>query len=122
MIVWIAGLVGIPKDFYEAALIDGAGRWQAFWNITLPLLAPTTLFVIVTSTIGALQAFSLQFVMTKGGPSNLTTTVALLVYNYGFNYFRMGVAAAMSVVMFVFIIIVTLLQLRYMRAEETRYT
>ena len=122
MIVWIAGLVGIPKDFYEAALIDGAGRWQAFWNITLPLLAPTTLFVVVTSTIGALQAFSLQFVMTKGGPSNVTTTVALLVYNYGFNYFRMGVAAAMSVVMFAFIIIITIVQLRSMRTEETRYT
>ncbi|HXF64435.1 MAG TPA: sugar ABC transporter permease [Caldilineaceae bacterium] len=122
MIVWIAGLVGIPKDFYEAALIDGAGRWQAFWNITLPLLRPTTLFVVVISTIGALQAFSLQFIMTKGGPSNVTTTIALLVYNYGFNYFRMGVAAAMSVIMFIFIIIVTLIQIRYMRAEETRYT
>jgi multiple sugar transport system permease protein len=122
IIVWIAGLVGIPKDFYEAALIDGAGRWQAFWNITLPLLAPTTLFIIVTSTIGALQAFSLQFIMTKGGPGNLTTTVALLVYNYGFNYFKMGVASAMSVVMFVFIILITMLQLRTMRTEETRYT
>lgn len=122
MIVWIAGLVGIPRDFYEAALIDGADSWQAFWNITLPLLAPTTLFVVVTSTIGAVQAFSLQFVMTKGGPGNLTTTIALLVYNYGFNYFRMGVAAAMSVVMFAFIITITLLQLRSMRSEETRYT
>jgi multiple sugar transport system permease protein len=122
MIVWIAGIVGIPKDFYEAALIDGAGPWQAFWRITLPLLRPTTLFVIVISTIGALQTFSLQFVMTKGGPSNVTTTIALLVYNYGFNYFRMGVAAAMSVIMFVFIILVTLIQIRYMRSEETRYT
>ena len=108
------------KDFYEAALIDGAGRWQAFWNITLPLLRPTILFVVVITTIGALQAFSLQFVMTRGGPSNVTTTIALLVYNYGFNYFRMGVAAAMSVVMFVFIIIVTLVQIRYVRSEETR--
>jgi ABC-type sugar transport system permease subunit len=114
--------VGIPRDFYEAALIDGAGRWQAFWNITLPLLRPTTLFVVVISTIGALQAFSLQYVMTKGGPSNVTTTIALLVYNYGFNYFRMGVAAAMSVIMFVFIILVTMVQIRTMRAEETRYT
>lgn len=122
IIVWIAGLVGIPRDFYEAALIDGAGRWQAFWNITLPLLAPTTLFIVVTSTISALQAFSLQYVMTEGGPGNLTTTVALLVYNYGFNYFRMGVASAMSVVMFVLIIIVTIFQLRSMRTEETRYT
>lgn len=122
MVIWIAGLVGIPKEFYEAALIDGAGRWQAFWQITLPLLRPTTLFVVVISTIGSFQAFSLQFIMTRGGPSNLTTTIALLVYNYGFNYFKMGIAAAMSVFMFVVIVIVTLLQIHGVRAEETSYT
>lgn len=122
MIVWIAGLVGIPKEFYEAAIIDGAGRWQAFWNVTLPLLRPTTLFVVVISTIGALQAFSLQFIMTRGGPSNVTTTVALLVYKYGFEYFKMGVAAAMSVIMFIAIIAITLLQIRSVRSEETSYT
>lgn len=122
MIVWIAGLVGIPREFYEAALIDGAGRWQAFWNVTLPLLRPTTLFVIVVSTIGSLQAFALQFIMTRGGPSNVTTTVALLVYKYGFEYFRMGVAATMSVIMFVFIIAITLIQIRGVRSEETSYT
>lgn len=122
MIVWKAGLVGIPREFYEAALIDGAGRWQAFWRITLPLLRPTTLFVVVVSSIGALQAFSLQFIMTQGGPSNVTTTVALLVYKYGFNYFRMGMAAAMSVVMFVAIIVITLVQIRSVRSEETSYT
>lgn len=122
MIVWIAGLVGIPKEFYEAALIDGAGRWQAFRHVTLPLLRPTTLFVVVVSTIGALQAFSLQFVMTRGGPSNVTTTVALLVYKYGFEYFKMGVAAAMSVIMFLAIIAITLVQIRGVRSEETSYT
>jgi multiple sugar transport system permease protein len=122
MIVWIAGLVGIPKEFYEAALIDGAGRWRAFWHVTLPLLRPTTLFVVVISTIGALQAFSLQFIMTRGGPSNVTTTVALLVYKYGFEYFRMGVAAAMSVIMFVVIILLTIIQIRGVRSEETSYT
>jgi multiple sugar transport system permease protein len=122
MIVWIAGLVGIPKEFYEAALIDGAGRWAAFWNVTLPLLRPTMLFIVVISTIGALQAFSLQFIMTKGGPSNVTTTVALLVYKYGFEYFRMGVAAAMSVIMFAVIIVITIVQLRGVRSEETSYT
>lgn len=122
MIIWIAGLVGIPKDFYEAALIDGAGRWQAFWHITLPLLRPTILFVIVISTINSFQTFSLQYVMTKGGPSDVTTTIALLVYNYGFNYFKMGEAAAMSVFMFGVIVILTLIQIRSVRAEETSYT
>jgi multiple sugar transport system permease protein len=122
MIIWIAGLVNIPKEFYEAALIDGAGRWQAFWHITLPLLRPTTLFVIIISTINSFQAFSLQYVMTRGGPSNVTTTIALLVYNYGFNYFKMGEAATMSVFMFVVIIILTFIQIRSIRAEETSYT
>ena len=122
MIIWIAGLVGIPKDFYEAALIDGAGRWQAFWNITLPLLRPTVLFVVVISTINSFQAFSLQYVMTRGGPSDLTTTIALLVYNFGFNYFKMGEAAAMSVFMFFVIVLLTLIQIRSVRAEETSYT
>jgi multiple sugar transport system permease protein len=122
MIVWIAGLVGIPREFYEAALIDGAGRWSAFWNVTIPLLRPTTLFVVVVSTIASLQAFSLQFVMTNGGPSNLTTTAALLVYKYGFLYFKMGVAATMSVFMFIAIIAITILQIRGVRSEETSYT
>jgi len=122
MIIWIAGLVNIPKEFYEAALIDGAGRWQAFWHITVPLLRPTTLFVIIISTINSFQAFSLQYVMTRGGPSNVTTTIALLVYNYGFNYFKMGEAATMSVFMFVVIIILTFIQIRSIRAEETSYT
>ena len=122
MIIWIAGLVGIPRVFYEAALIDGTTRWQAFRHVTLPLLRPTVLFVVVISTINSFQAFALQYVMTRGGPSNLTTTIALLVYNYGFNYFRMGQAAAMSVFMFFFIILITLIYIRGVRAEETSYT
>jgi ABC-type sugar transport system permease subunit len=122
MVIWIAGLVNIPKDFYEAALIDGASRPQAFWHITLPLLRPTTMFVIVISTINSFQAFSLQYVMTKGGPSDVTTTIALLIYNYGFNYFKMGEAASMSVFMFVVIIILTFIQIRSIRAEDTSYT
>ncbi len=122
MIIWIAGLVGIPRVFYEAALIDGTTRGQAFWHITLPLLRPTILFVIVISTINSFQSFALQYVMTRGGPSDLTTTIALLVYNYGFNYFRMGQAAAMSVFMFFVIVIITLIYIRGVRAEETSYT
>lgn len=122
MIIWIAGLVGIPRVFYEAALIDGTTRWQAFLHVTLPLLRPTILFVVVISTINSFQSFALQYVMTRGGPSDLTTTIALLVYNYGFNYFRMGQAAAMSVFMFFVIILITLVYIRSVRAEETSYT
>jgi len=121
MLIWLAGLVGIPADFYDAAAIDGANKWQSFWAITLPLLKPTTIFVTVTSIIGAFQSFSLQFVMTAGGPNDSTSTVALLVYNYAFRYFKMGQAAAMSIFMFVVIIGLTILQLKVLRAEETSY-
>jgi multiple sugar transport system permease protein len=121
MLIWLAGLVGIPTDFYDVAAIDGANKWQSFWHITIPLLKPTTIFVTVTSIIGSFQAFNLQFVMTTGGPNDATSTIALLVYNYGFRYFKMGQAAAMSVLMFAVIIGFTLLQMRIMRAEETSY-
>jgi multiple sugar transport system permease protein len=122
MMIWIAGLNNIPRDFYEAALIDGANRWQAFWRITLPLLRPTALFVMVITTINAFQGFQLQYIMTKGGPTNVTTTLALLVYKYGFKYYRMGMAAAQSVFMFAIIILFTLIQLRGVRSEDTSYT
>jgi len=122
MMIWLAGLTSIPRDFYEAALIDGATPWQAFWSITLPLLRPTALFVVVISTINSFQAFQLQYVMTKGGPINTTTTIALLVYQYGFQYFKMGMAAAQSAFMFAIIVLLTLFQIRGVRAEETSYT
>jgi multiple sugar transport system permease protein len=121
MMIWIAGLVGIPREFYEAALIDGAGRVQAFFNVTLPLLKPTALFVLVISSIGAFQAFTLQYVMTRGGPNNHTTTIALLIYQYAFSFYRMGAAAAVSVVMFFIIIVLTIIQVRWIRSEETSY-
>lgn len=121
MMIWIAGLVGVPPEFYEAAVIDGAGRLQTFFRITLPLLRPAALFVLVNSSIGAFQAFTLQYVMTRGGPNNHTTTVALLVYKYAFNFYRMGSAAAVSVIMFVIIILLTMIQLRLVRSEETSY-
>ncbi|MHB0875548.1 MAG: carbohydrate ABC transporter permease [Anaerolineae bacterium] len=121
MMIWIAGLVGIPREFYEAAIIDGAGRLQGFLHVTLPLLKPTALFVLVISSIGAFQAFTLQYVMTKGGPNNQTTTVALLVYKYAFNYYRMGSAAAVSVIMFLIIIVLTVIQIRLVRSEQTSY-
>lgn len=122
MLIWLAGLVGIPQEFYDAASIDGANKWQNFWHITLPLLKPTTIFIMITTMIGAFQAFNLQFVMTQGGPNEATTTIALLVYKYGFQYFRMGEAAAMSVFMFIVIITLTLLQIKILKAEEISYS
>ncbi|NLE46549.1 MAG: sugar ABC transporter permease [Chloroflexi bacterium] len=122
MLIWLAGLLGIPRDFYDAAAIDGASKWRSFWHITLPLLKPTTIFIIVTTMISSFQAFALQFVMTEGGPNDSTATIALLVYKYGFHYFKMGQAAAMSIFMFVVVVSLTLLQMRLIKAEETSYT
>ncbi len=122
MLIWLAGLVGIPREFYDAAAIDGASGWQSFWRITLPLLKPTSVFVMVTTLIGAFQAFNLQYVMTQGGPGNSTTTMALLVYKDGFQYFKMGEAAAVSVYMFLVIIIITVLQIKIMKAEDVSYS
>jgi len=122
MLIWLAGLVSIPQDFYEVAAIDGANRWHSFWHITLPLLKPTTIFVMIISMINSFQTFALQFVMTEGGPNDATATIALLIYNYGFRYFKMGQAAAMSIIMFVVIIGLTLTQMRLLRSDDTSYT
>jgi multiple sugar transport system permease protein len=114
MLIWLAGLTGIPLDVRDAAAVDGAGVLARFWHIELPLLRRTSLLVASLSTINAFQSFALQFVLSsdQGGPANSTLVLGLLVFKYGFQYFRMGDAAAVSVVMFAMILSVTLLQLR----------
>ena len=113
MLIWLAGLAGIPQEARDAAAVDGAGALQRFWYIDLPLLRPTSLLVASLATINAFQSFVLQFVLSsdQGGPANSTLVLGLLVFKYGFQYFRMGDAAAVSVVMFAIIMSVTLLQL-----------
>ncbi len=122
MIVFIAGLQGIPAEFYEAAAIDGATGWQRFRHITVPLLQPATLFVTVICLINGFQAFTYQFVMTNGGPSDATNVLSLLIYSTGLQYLKMGLAAAMSLVLFAAILLLTLVQLRISRSEEVSYT
>jgi len=100
IVIYLAGLQGIPQDYYDAAAVDGASRWQSFWRITLPLLRPVTLFVVVTNTIGALQVFDLVFATTNGGPANRTMTVVLYMYNTAFKFSRMGRASAMAFILF----------------------
>jgi multiple sugar transport system permease protein len=113
MLIWLAGLSGIPQEARDAAAVDGAGVLKRFWYIDLPLLRHTSLLVASLSTINAFQTFVLQFVLSsdQGGPANSTLVLGLLVFKYGFQYFRMGDAAAVSVVMFAIIMSVTLLQL-----------
>ncbi len=121
MIIFIAGLQAIPQDFYDAAMVDGANRWQSFWHVTLPLLKPTSIFVMVITLINCFQAFTYQYVMTKGGPSDATNVIGLYVYQNAFQYLRMGYAAAISVVLFIIIMILTLVQLRITRSEEVSF-
>jgi ABC-type sugar transport system permease subunit len=113
MLIWLAGLTGIPQEARDAAAVDGAGTLARFWYIDLPLLRPTSLLVASLATINAFQSFVLQFVLSsdQGGPANSTLVLGLLVFKYGFQYFRMGDAAAVSVVMFALIMSVTLVQL-----------
>ena len=112
-IVYLAGLQGIPETLKEAARIDGATTWQVFRRITLPLLLPTTLFVVVLGVIRATQiSFGLIYVMTGGGPVGATNVLVLYLYQQAFEFFRMGYASAVAYVLFAFIFVVTLIQFR----------
>lgn len=117
MIIFLAGLQGVPRYLYEAAEIDGANAVQRFWHITLPMLSPTTFFVFVVYFIGALQMFTQSWILTQGGPLDSTLTVVYLIYQNGFEFLKMGSAAAMSVVLFVFIALVTYINTRIIRYE-----
>jgi multiple sugar transport system permease protein len=119
IVIYLAGLQGIPKDLYDAASVDGANSWQRLRFITLPLLKPVTLFVVVTNTIGALQVFDIVFATTGGGPANRTMTVVLYMYDTAFKFSRMGRASAMAFLLFLIILVITLVQLRLLR-DRTR--
>ncbi|HET6235580.1 MAG TPA: sugar ABC transporter permease [Acetobacteraceae bacterium] len=117
MLIWLAGLAGIPPELRDAAHIDGATPARTFWHIDLPQLRSTAVLVAALSTINAFQTFTLQYVLSTdpGGPANSTLVLGLLVLKYGFQYFRMGDAAAVSVVMFAMILTVTAAQLWFNR-------
>ncbi len=111
MVVFVAGLQAIPQRLYEAARLDGAGGWQQFRHITLPMLAPTFLFVTVSTLIGYCQVFAEPYVMTQGGPADSTLSVALLMFQEGFRWWNLGYAAAVAFVLFLMILLGTLAQL-----------
>ncbi len=115
MLIFIAGLQRIPGELYEAAELDGAGAWARFRYVTLPLLAPTFLFVGIITAIGYFQLFAEPYVMTQGGPLKSTLSMVLYMYEEGFRWWRLGSAAAVAVVLFVIILGCTLLQLRVQR-------
>jgi multiple sugar transport system permease protein len=115
MIIFLAGLQSIPERLYEAARLDGAGDWQQFRHVTLPMLSPTLLFVTVITMVGYFQLFAEPYVMTRGGPANSTLSIVLLMYEQGFRWWNMGYAAAVAFVLFSVILAVTLVELRYRR-------
>ncbi len=117
MLIFIAGLQGVPAELYEAAELDGAGPLRRFWHVTLPMLRPTMLFVGVITMIGYFQLFAEPYVMTQGGPLRATTSLVLLMYEEGFRWWRMGYAAALAFVLFAVMLIWTFLQSRLQRGE-----
>jgi multiple sugar transport system permease protein len=112
MLLFLAGLQGIPKELMEAAEIDGANTVQRFFRITLPLLSPTTFMLIVLSIIGGFQVFEYSYVMTRGGPLYSTLTLVLLVYQRAFETFEMGYASALAYILFAILLVLTVIQFR----------
>lgn len=110
MVLYLAGLQGIPETLYEAAKIDGANRWQLTRHITLPLLTPTSFFCLIISSIGAFQIFDNAYVLTQGGPADASRTIAMYVYEMGFKRFEMGYAATVSLSLLIILVTLTLIQ------------
>lgn len=115
MLIFLAGLQGVPQELYEAADIDGAGGWSKFRNVTLPLISPTIFFNVVLAIIASLKVFTTAFVTTQGGPSYGTWFFALHIYNEAFKYFRLGYGSALAWVLAVILIIFTFIQISYSR-------
>jgi multiple sugar transport system permease protein len=112
-VIFLSGLQGIPRQLYEAAELDGVNPLQAFAHVTLPLLSPTTFFVVVMSVINSFQVFEQTMVMTKGGPAFSTTTAVMYIYQEAFRFQRVGYASAMSWALFALIFAVTLVQVKF---------
>jgi multiple sugar transport system permease protein len=119
MVIFLAGLQEIPEQLYEAARIDGATRRQSFWHITLPSLRNTTIFVVISTTILAFRLYDQVKIMTQGGPQDATQTVVYQIERVGFSQLRVGYASALTVVFFVIVLAIALLQRRFMREERT---
>jgi len=112
MIIFVAGLQNIPEHLYEAAVLEGANNWQQFKKITLPMLAPTTVFISIITMIGNFQLFAEPYVMTQGGPLNKTLSVVQYMYQEGFRWWNMGYSASIAFVLFIIIFAGTMIQLK----------
>ena len=118
MVVYLAGLQAIPEELYEASRVDGAGSFARFRHITLPMLRPTTLFLLVMGIIGSFQVFTQIFVMTSGGPLDRTTTMVYYIYESAFKFYEMGYASTLAFALFAMLLVFTAFQLRLYRSAE----
>jgi multiple sugar transport system permease protein len=112
MLIFLAGLQGVPQELMDSALVDGAGPWRRFWHVTFPLMTPVIFFNLVISIIGSFQVFMQSFIMTNGGPNNATLTYVLYLYRNAFEFFKMGYASALAWILFFIILAMTALVLR----------
>jgi multiple sugar transport system permease protein len=115
MVILLAGLQAIPGELHEAAMVDGSSPWQRFWRVTLPLLSPSTFFVVVISLINGFQVFDQVYVMTAGGPAGSSQVVVGQIYDLTFRYGRAGEASALSWILFAVILVITVVQIRGQR-------
>ncbi len=118
MMIFLAALKGVPQQYYESAVLDGANAWQRFVHITVPSISRTTFFVSTMLIIGTFQVFDAAYLLTSGGPGNATITVVYYIYNRAFKDLRMGYASAMSLVLFAMIFVFSMINMRLNRAEE----
>ncbi|WP_348786573.1 sugar ABC transporter permease [Leifsonia sp. NPDC080035] len=118
MVLFLAGLQAIPREYYEAAQMDGAGRWRSFWNVTLPSLRPTTFLVLVLLSVSSFKVFDLIFVMTQGGPGRATLVLSQLIYQDGIINGEFGYSSAISLVLFLIVLLVTVFQFRIQQRRE----
>ncbi|MBM7707097.1 ABC-type sugar transport system permease subunit [Chryseomicrobium aureum] len=117
MILYIAGLKGIDKQLYEAASIDGAGKWRQTISITIPMLSPINIFVFIVSVIQSFQVFTTIHLMTQGGPNNSTNMLVYQIYEEAFMFFDIGKASALSAILFIIVLIITIFQIRTMEKK-----
>jgi len=122
MVLFLAGLIGINPSLYEAASLDGAGKLRCFWNVTLPMLVPTTFFVMVTSTIGAMQVFTPVYMMTKGGPEDTTDVVGYHIYTEAWVNFNTGLASSKSFILLAVVVAISFFQFRMMKRQMEGYS
>ncbi|MEW5814011.1 MAG: sugar ABC transporter permease [Spirochaetota bacterium] len=121
MVIFISGLQSIPATFYQAAIIDGAGKLRQFISITIPLLAPTTIFIFIYNTILSLQIFDQVFILTGGGPAHSSTVIVLELYKQAFMNYKFGYAASMALILFLLILLITIIQFLVTRKSEVTY-